>query len=152
MLRRRFYFRDRVAFTMKRRAINEKLEQLERCNSRLYGFLEKAEKIHAISQDGDDHPGGRKSRVQFVAPLRSIQDNASRVHQGLRRRWCADHDCHQAGLLLEQRIVRRRKHRHGAFRNAGKKDQFSVSLWRAAAMAWLDADFRIEDDVVTTSR
>ncbi|KAF6839587.1 hypothetical protein CPLU01_01724 [Colletotrichum plurivorum] len=150
VLRRRFYFRDRVAFTMKRRAINEKLEQLEKCNSRLYDFLEKAEKIHAISQDGDD-PAGRRSRVQFVAPLRSIQGNASKVHQGLRRRWCSEHDCHQAGLLLEQRIVRRKKHRFGTFRNAGKQNQFSVSLWRAAAMVWLDADFRIEDDPATIS-
>lgn len=135
---------------MKRRAVNEKLEQLKGCNERLAVFLEKAEKIHSSTHDGDE---SLKARIQFVAPLTSIRANASRVHEGLHRRWCADHDCHQAGLLLEQRLIRKkRKNRRGALSDVGKRDRFGVSLWRVTVMAWLDTEFQVDDDAVAISR
>ncbi|EXF84066.1 hypothetical protein CFIO01_11620 [Colletotrichum fioriniae PJ7] len=147
--RRKFEFKERIAFTMKRRAVNEKLEQLKGCNERLAVFLEKAEKIHSSTHDGDE---SLKARIQFVAPLTSIRANASRVHEGLHRRWCADHDCHQAGLLLEQRLIRKkRKNRRGALSDVGKRDRFGVSLWRVTVMAWLDTEFQVDDDAVAIS-
>ncbi|KAK1511975.1 hypothetical protein CTAM01_00905 [Colletotrichum tamarilloi] len=144
-----FEFKERIAFTMKRRAVNEKLDQLKSCNERLAVFLEKAEKIHSSTHDGDE---SLKARIQFVAPLPSIRANASRVHEGLHKRWCADHDCHQAGLLLEQRLIRKkRRNRRGALSDVGKRDRFGVSLWRVTVMAWLDTEFQVDDDAVAIS-
>ncbi|KXH63909.1 hypothetical protein CSAL01_02185 [Colletotrichum salicis] len=148
--RRRSEFKERIAFIMKRRAVNKKLEQLKGCNERLAVFLEKAEKIHSSPHDGDE---SLKARIQFVAPLTSIRANASRVHEGLHRRWCADHDCHRVGLLLEQRLIRRKKkNRRGTLSEMGKRDRFGVSLWRVTVMAWLDTEFHVDDHALAVSR
>ena len=150
IFRQRFHFRKRVAFTMNRRAIKEKLRQLEECNVRLYGFLEKAGKIQ---DNAPSHDSGSRIRIRFVAPLQSIQDNASRVHRVLRRSWCTVHESHRAALLLEQRLVRRRKRNlRGLSEAVGKVNCFEISLWRVSVLTWLDTEFSLDEDSNAASR
>ncbi len=144
MSRQRFHFRKRVAFTMKRRTTSEKLKQLDECNARLYGFLEKAASLQDNMQS--DTSGGRV-RTRFVAPLQDIQNNASRVHRALSRSWCQVHDAHQAGLLLEQRLLRRkRRNRRGPPPAVGSMSCFGLCVWRESILTWLDTEFNLDDN------
>ncbi|KAF5005061.1 hypothetical protein FDECE_8477 [Fusarium decemcellulare] len=140
---RRFYFKERVMFTMKRRAMKGKLKQLEECNDRLYNFLEKASKIQENRQPVET---SSRSCIQFIAPLRKIQDNASRLHRALHQSWCTGHGAsHQAGLLLEQRLRRSGRNRRGIAQPVGKADCFGVSLWRVSVLTWLDTEFSLDE-------
>jgi hypothetical protein len=143
IFRQKFHFRKRVSFTMKRRAVGEKLKQLDECNARLYGFLEKATKLQDSIQSDSSGP---RMRVRFVAPLQTIKQNASRVHRALPRSWCQGHGTHKAGLLLEQRLVRRkRRSRRDPFQAVGSVNSFGLCIWREAVLTWLDTEFNLDD-------
>ncbi|KAK2053278.1 hypothetical protein LY76DRAFT_629598 [Colletotrichum caudatum] len=64
IFRQRFYFRKRVAFTMKRRAKAAKLQDNVESDS-----------------------SGSRIRIRFEPPLQKIQQNASRIHRVLSRSW-----------------------------------------------------------------
>jgi hypothetical protein len=72
----------------------------------LTSFAERAEKL-------DDGPStNSKSKVvKFTAPLNAIRDNASRVHKVLIQRYCMSHKRHRAAILLEDRMLRRKRGR-----------------------------------------
>ncbi|KAI0127544.1 hypothetical protein BJ170DRAFT_683381 [Xylariales sp. AK1849] len=140
--RERFHFRRRVVFTMRRRAIGNKLGQLEECNARLYGFLEKADKIQNHTQNDES---GHRINIQFVAPLQNIQENASKIHRVLHRSWCTAHGSHRAGLLLEQRLLRRRKNWRRLPQAVGNVNCFGISIWRMSALSWLDTEFSLDE-------
>ncbi|KAJ3540646.1 hypothetical protein NM208_g1556 [Fusarium decemcellulare] len=78
--RRTFHFKQRVVFLMKRRQMKARLEELEDCNNTLYRFLEGAERIQANAQSVAT---SSRPCVQFVAPLRKIQQNAARLYRAL---------------------------------------------------------------------
>ncbi|RYP46715.1 hypothetical protein DL768_007123 [Monosporascus sp. mg162] len=144
IFRQKFHFRKRVAFTMKRRAVGEKLEQLNECNARLYGFLEKAAKLQDNVQSDSSGP---RIRIRFVAPLQTIRQNASRVHRALSRSWCRVHGAHEAGLLLEQRLVRRkRRNWRGPSQAVGSVNCFGLSIWRESILTWLDTEVYLDDN------
>jgi hypothetical protein len=131
---------------MKRRTVKTLLERLDKCNARLSGFMDKAGKIQ------DEVPGSR-IKIKFVAPLECIQGNASKVHRVLFRSWCDTHPMHRAGLLLEQRLVRRkRKMWKGPPQKAGECDCFGVSLLRVPVLTWIDTEFRVDDSNMQSSR
>ncbi|KAM4063740.1 hypothetical protein HRG_006855 [Hirsutella rhossiliensis] len=46
VLKKRYHFRRRINLVMDRRTISGLLKRLKRCNTRLYEFLEKADRIH----------------------------------------------------------------------------------------------------------
>ena len=127
---------------MKRRAVGEKLKQLDDCNARLYGFLEKAAKLQDNMQSDSSGP---RMRVRFVAPLQTIKQNASRVHRALSRRWCRMHGAHEAGLLLEPRLVPRKPRNWGdASNTVGSVNCFGLCIWREAVLTWLDTEFNVD--------
>ncbi|KAK2049548.1 hypothetical protein LZ31DRAFT_316865 [Colletotrichum somersetense] len=143
IFRQKFYFRKRVAFTMKRRAVNDMLEQLEECNDRLYGFVEKAAKL----QDNvESDSSGSRIRIRFEPPLQTIKQNASRIHRVLSRSWCRKHGAHEVGLLLEERLVRRRgRTGKGSFQAINSMNCFGLSIWRESVMTWLNTEFNLDD-------
>ncbi|GKT45905.1 uncharacterized protein ColSpa_06086 [Colletotrichum spaethianum] len=144
IFRQKFHFRKRVAFTMKRRAVGEKLEQLDECNARLYGFLEKAAKLQDNVQSDSSES---RVRIRFVAPLQTIQQNASRIHRVLSRSWCRTHGAHEAGLLLEQRLVRRQRRAwRGSSRAVGSMNCFGLCIWRESVLTWLNTEFNLDDN------
>lgn len=150
ILRQKAEFKKRVAFTMKRRVVKEKLKKLDECNGRLYGFLEKAGKIqeNTVSEDLDS-----RLSIQFVAPLHVIQKNATRVHRVIHHKWCKDHcelSLHRAGLLLEKRISRRqRKVLKGHCQTTGRC--FGLSFSRGTTSPWLDVEFTLDEISNTVS-
>jgi hypothetical protein len=128
---------------MKRRTVDQKLEQLEQCNKRLYGFLEKADEIQSSAHHDDSH---HRIHIQFVIPLQDIQDNAAKVHRVLHRSWCKDHVSHRAGLLLEQRLLRREKeNQRNPPQSVGNGTRFGVSIWRISVSSWLDTEFSLNE-------
>ncbi|KAI3530449.1 hypothetical protein CABS03_06260 [Colletotrichum abscissum] len=136
----RFRFEKRLEFTLKRRSVDKKLQAITKFNTDLRNLLQGAYKINQFQKDeGLCH----KARIQFVAPLQSIQQNASRLHRGLHKRWCGTHDCHRAGLLLEQRLHRKRIHRQGLLKDGGNLERFGVALPRVEEKTWLDMEIRV---------
>ncbi|KAK3376206.1 hypothetical protein B0T24DRAFT_216608 [Lasiosphaeria ovina] len=142
--RTKFCFRERIDFTMNRRTATTLLGKLGKCNTRLSEFIDKADKIQGKIQD--ETPSSRV-KIKFVAPLSCIRGNASKVHGALSRSWCATHSTHQAGLRLEQRLVRRgRKTRRRLPQEIGGSDCFGISLLRISTISWIDTEFRVNDD------
>ncbi|KDN62991.1 hypothetical protein CSUB01_10457 [Colletotrichum sublineola] len=149
IFRQKFHFRKRVAFTMSRKAVNEKLEQLDECNNRLDGFLKKAAKLQDNVQNDSS---ASRTQIRFVAPLQTIQHNASRIHRVLSRSWCQTHSAHQAGLLLEQRLVRRRRQTgRGLSRPAGSMNCFGLCIWRESVLTWLHTEFNLDNNAHSNS-
>ncbi|KAK3341838.1 hypothetical protein B0T25DRAFT_488810 [Lasiosphaeria hispida] len=142
--RTKFCFRERIDFTMNRRAAATLLGKLGKCNTRLSEFIDKADKIQGKIQD--EVPGSR-AKIKFVAPLTCIRGNASKVYGALSRSWCTTHSTHHAGLRLEQRLVRRgRKNRKRLPQEIGGSDCFGISLLRISKLSWVDTEFRVDDD------
>ncbi|CAI0644042.1 unnamed protein product [Colletotrichum noveboracense] len=140
----RSHFRKRVDFTMKRRDVIRSLKAIEEDNEKLRMLLEGADKITSIQ---DDVGASSRARVRFVGSLKGIRSNACLVHRGLDAKFCMDHECHRAGLLLEQRLKRRKRTSRQAMpKDVGKLGRFCVSVYRCPDTAWLDAEINIEDD------
>ncbi|KAF2465073.1 uncharacterized protein BDR25DRAFT_295894 [Lindgomyces ingoldianus] len=97
-----FHFKRRVNFTMSRKKVRRLLEELKSCNLRLDSFANKAEKLK--------EPYRTETRLKFAAPLGVIENNATKLYNILCRTWCASHDSHRAGLLLERRLVENENH------------------------------------------
>ena len=137
----KFEFRKRVKFTMKRQKIRILLDDLTKTVDQLDSYLDKAEKLE------ESYKANRKSKLAF--PLRLMQRNAARLYDVISQAWCSTHSTHSAGILLEQRLVKRTK-RHMAGRQGEqllkKSDSscFAVSLSQTSpARKWLEAEFRI---------
>jgi hypothetical protein len=133
-------------FYSERRSVEEKLRQLDECNQRLAGFLEKAAKLHDHGSDIDTC--SPRLRIRFAAPLETIRHGVSRVHRVLARSWCQAHRVHEAGLLLEQRLVRRR--RTNCTRRqpsaAGSVSCFGVCILLEPVPTWYDTEISLDDE------
>ena len=147
---KKFEFRKRVKFTMKRRNVKILLDELETCNNRLYAFTEKAEKL-------EEEPYRARRISRFSAPLHCIQENAKKLHEVLSRSWCSSHPSHCASLHLEQRLVRRKAPRRKLSQRsaevAAEANCFGLCLLPSPSQSkWLYAEFRIVDDVENSSK
>lgn len=136
-----FQFSKRVKFTMKRQRVRKLLEELEICNRRLDTYANKAEKL--------EEPYKAEKKPKFALPLRSIEENAARLYDVLSRTWCSAHSSHHAGLLLEQRLVRKRKRM--ASQQGGRAEEcdvncFGISLLQSpSTRKWLEVEFRLAE-------
>jgi hypothetical protein len=124
---------------MKKGKLKKLLEEFDTCNKRLDSYTSKANKIE------EAYRAQRKSK--FAYPLRLIQENAEKLHNALGRTWCTARSTHRAGLLLEQRLAKRRKH----MTNLPDKPKvecdvncFRISLLQCRTPSkWLDVEFRL---------
>ncbi|KAF4827194.1 hypothetical protein CGCTS75_v008446 [Colletotrichum tropicale] len=133
---------------MKRSQLNKAIASIEKDNDRLGKLLDTKTKANYMNKSNGLYS---KVDVKFVAPLPKIRDNAARVHESLRTRFCADHECHEAGLLLQQRIRRRRDlSQQEILRNVGTPECFCVSM-RFSEMSWIDTEIRVYDESSTST-
>jgi len=131
---------------MKRKNTAALLEKLESCNSRLYTFIEKADRIQS------ETPASR-IKIKFAAPLDQIRESASRAHAALFRSWCVAHSSHQAGLRLEERLVRRRGGgKKGSPEGDPERTQFGISVLRIPRLCWVDTEFHVENPELQAPR
>ncbi|ERF72611.1 hypothetical protein EPUS_08747 [Endocarpon pusillum Z07020] len=143
----KFEFRKRVNFTMKRQRIKKSLDDLAKSIDQLDTYLEKADKLE------EPYKVNRKSK--FALPLHLIQQNAARLYDVLSRTWCSAHSTHSAGLLLEQRLVTKKK-RGMASRQRGQSSEkcdsncFGILLLQTPpTKKWLEVEFRIVEALLT---
>ncbi|KAL3468872.1 hypothetical protein BJX99DRAFT_265738 [Aspergillus californicus] len=101
-LRNNFEFKQRIAFTMKKKSMKMSLERLETCTNRIDTWIQRADRIQ------DEHPVPRW-KLSFTGSLSVIQQNATRVYQALVRHRCKGRTQHPTQLLLEQRLRRPRR-------------------------------------------
>ncbi|KAH7411570.1 hypothetical protein DE146DRAFT_241713 [Phaeosphaeria sp. MPI-PUGE-AT-0046c] len=138
--RKRYFFRDRVKFTMKRQVLKERMSKIQHNIESLTKFVERAERL--------DEPSHGRHNVRFRAPLESIRENASKVHEELLSRWCTSHTSHRAAILLQDRLYRRGRGRKGAQRalpdEANAASYFALCLSdHVPAQKWLSTEFRV---------
>jgi hypothetical protein len=140
----KFEFRERVKFSMKRQRIRKNLDDLKKAIETLDMLYSKAEKL--------DEPYKTGSKSRFAFPIKIISDNAGRLYEVLSNTWCSTHPSHSAGLLLEQRLVRRRglgaasTRRQPQNNQAGTPECFGISLLQTPSPTWLDVEFRVTGD------
>ncbi|PVH92337.1 hypothetical protein DM02DRAFT_543892 [Periconia macrospinosa] len=138
--RKRFFFRERVKFTMKRQNLKERMDILRKSIETLAGFAERAEKL-------DDGPSRQWCKVKFSAPLASIRENACKVHKVLLSHWCASHTPHRVGILLEERLHRQKRGRQssrGFSEPIATADRFALCLdEHLPNTRWLATEFRV---------
>jgi hypothetical protein len=143
----KFEFRKRVKFTMKRQKIKKSLDDLTKSIDQLDTYLEKAEKLEG------PYKANRKSK--FALPLRLMQQNAARLYDVLSRTWCSAHSTHSAGLLLEQRLVTKKKRGMAGRQREQSSEKcdsncFGISLLQTPpARKWLEVEFRIVEAPIT---
>ncbi|KAK3937486.1 hypothetical protein QBC46DRAFT_460845 [Diplogelasinospora grovesii] len=93
-------------FTMKRKDVRRLLAELKECNDRLEQFIEKAQKFEQPSAQATT------SKPHLSTPLQKISEYATSLHHVLLQAWCCtSHSRHHAHLLLEHRMIKRRKRR-----------------------------------------
>ncbi len=125
---------------MKRQKVKRLLVELDICNKRLDTHANKAEKL--------EKPYKAEKRSKFALPLRMIEENATRLYDVLARTWCLAHSSHHAGLLLEPRLVKKRKGRVSQ-QTAEKYDVncFRILLLQSPSpRKWLDVEFRLIEE------
>lgn len=129
---------------MKRQDLRERMDRIQKCIETLTSFAERAEKL-------DHEPPRQQCTVRFSAPLESIRINASRVHDVLLSRWCKSHTPHRAAILLEDRMLRRKRGRRSAregSKQKGTADRFALCLDEHLPTArWLSTEFRITEEL-----
>ena len=137
-----FQFSKRVKFTMKRQKVRRLLDELETCNRRLNTYANKAEKL--------EEPYKAEKQSKFALPLRLIEENAARLYDVLSRTWCSAHSSHHAGLLLEQRLVKKQKRMTSQQKKYAEKcdvNCFGISLLQSPSpMKWLHVEFRLVEE------
>ena len=115
------------------------IDELGTCTERLDTYTDKAERLAVLYKT--------KKRVKFALPLNLIEENAARLYDVLARTWCSAHSSHHAGLLLEQRLVRRKKRISSRRKeNAEVCDAncLAISLLRSPFPAkWLEVEIRL---------
>ncbi|KAL8855863.1 MAG: hypothetical protein Q9178_007483 [Gyalolechia marmorata] len=98
----RFEISRRVKFTMKKKKIKESLGELQRHIEILDKFQVKADKFTAAEVLYKSDGG-----LTFTLPVGSIRQNAKNLYKVLSKTWCRTHSSHSAGLLLEQRLIKK---------------------------------------------
>ncbi|KAF2427292.1 hypothetical protein EJ08DRAFT_689043 [Tothia fuscella] len=145
----KFEFREDLKFTMKRQRIKKHLEDLRSAIETLDTLYDKAERL--------EEPYRPAMRSRSASPVKVIADHACRLYDVLSRTWCSAHTSHSAGLLLEQRLVRRRKQEWPGLQKQADALEcsslgcFEISLLQTPPTKWLDIEFRVaEEDIAVT--
>lgn len=139
-----FEFGERVRFTMKRQKIKKNLDELRSSIEMLDQYYSKAERL--------EEPYKLTARPKFASPLSVISKNAARLYNVLSKSWCSAHHSHSAGLLLEQRLVKKRPRGAAASlqkshdTDCGEDKCFGISLLQSPLPQWLDVEFRLVED------
>jgi hypothetical protein len=131
---------------MKRQKVKILLERLQDCTKQLDDFANKSEKLE------ESYKTSRRSR--FVPSLETVRQNAAKLYNDLARTWCDAHQSHCVGLLLEQRLARKKRGlRHSRHDSLDKSESncFAVSL-QAPPNKWLYAEVRLFEIASTPSR
>ncbi|KAK6541414.1 hypothetical protein TWF694_007226 [Orbilia ellipsospora] len=142
----KFEISKRVKFTMKKKNIKQSLQELQSYNDLLDKFHIKAEKITAI-----DEPYKSDRRSTFTLHADTIRENAKRLYNVISNTWCLTHSSHSAGLLLEQRLAKKRKGGPGQNRRRPAPSHFDINCFSlsllqsstSASKKWLDVEVRV---------
>ncbi|OCL00859.1 uncharacterized protein K441DRAFT_599828 [Cenococcum geophilum 1.58] len=143
----KFEISKRVKFTMKKKRIKESLEELQRCIEMLDKFQVKADKIAAA-----DELYKSDGRFRVTLPVDTIRENAKKLYNVLSKTWCSTHSSHSAGLLLEQRLIKKPKRGGPGWQRKRlpvdhcDTNRFSLSLLQSPASTskkWLDVEIRL---------
>jgi hypothetical protein len=125
---------------MKRQNLKERMERIHKSVEMLASFAERAEKL-------DEGPPRQLCMVRFSAPLQSIRQNARTVHDVLLSRWCTSHAKHRAAILLEDRMLRRKRGRisaRAASEPSSTAHRFALCLdEHLPTTRWLSTEFHI---------
>ena len=137
---KRYFFQERLKFTMKRQTLKERMSKIQHGIQSLASFVEKAEKLN-------DGLPQKRCKVKFIAPLEFIRENAYNVHGALLSRWCLSHTSHRAAILLEDRLQRRRRGKqltqHTTSEQGGEANCFTLCLDdHVPVTKWLSTEFR----------
>ncbi|KAH9906047.1 hypothetical protein F4778DRAFT_728615 [Xylariomycetidae sp. FL2044] len=131
---------------MKRRQIKSALERMNSCSTRLYGFIERAEKLQ------DPPPPASSARVRFATSVKEIQDGARRTVKAICQTWCKSHTTHSAGLLLEPRIrYRPQQNRAMMATDRDGGNGLVMTLAHAQNSTWVHTTIRIDEASGTIS-
>ncbi|CDM36898.1 unnamed protein product [Penicillium roqueforti FM164] len=129
---------------MKKNRVKDALDRLETCTKRIDAWATRADKLQ------DETPQSRL-KLKFSASLGTIQENATKVHQGISRNWCDDNPVHVACLLLEQRLVRPKKTKRplqaASLNLVAQATCFGLGLRGDcnASSQWLNSEIRIDE-------
>jgi hypothetical protein len=129
---------------MKKKRVKAALERLEACTRKIDDWTTRADRLQ------DETPQSRP-KLEFSASLDTIQENATKVHQGISQNWCNDNPVHVARLLLEQRLRRprktRRPHQAASLNLVAQATCFELSLRGDcnASSQWLNSEIRIDE-------
>jgi hypothetical protein len=142
--RKKYDLRQRIKFTMKRQDLKIRTNSMQKSIDRLAGFAMRAEKL-----EPERTTSKRSATVKFLAPLQSIRENASRVHQALLSNWCTLHTVHRAAILLEDRLHRYNRGYQPVktvVSNNNAADCFSLCVVEhSTTLEWLSTEFRVLD-------
>ncbi|KAK4204394.1 hypothetical protein QBC40DRAFT_97816 [Triangularia verruculosa] len=146
--RTRFHFRQRIEFTMNRKNANNLLKKLDKCNTRLYEFIEKANKLQGQTQAEAPPESKTRSKLKFVASLDCIRGNASKIHGAISSGWCTSHPTHLACLRLERRRGKKTPSRKSSSsaQEVGRKDCFGISLLKGSKLSWIDIELEVDEE------
>ncbi|KAF3195663.1 hypothetical protein TWF225_000059 [Orbilia oligospora] len=143
----KFELSKRIKFTMKKKKIKESLEELGNSVGMLDKFQEKADKISEADELYNLGHG-----LVLTPNVDIIRGNAKKLYDVLSKTWCSTHSSHHAGLLLEQRLIRKPKRRGPALGSKPSTfghcdtDCFALSLLQSSTSTskkWLDVEIRI---------
>lgn len=143
----RFEISRRVKFTMKKKRIKKSLEELHRYIDTINKFQVQADKIATA-----DERYKSDGCFMFTLPIDIIRENAKKLYNVLSETWCSAHSSHSAGLLLEQRLIKKPK-RGGSGRQRKRfaldhcdTNCFGLSLLQSSTSTsrkWLDVEIRL---------
>ena len=138
----KFGFKNKIRFTMKKQQIKKSLDELQKAIDVLDKFHAKAEML--------EEPYRADRRSKFVLPLYVIQQNAAKLYNVLLKTWCSTHSSHSAGLLLEQRLVKKLKRVEPGWKRKQQPTKscdtscFRISILQSPSpKRWLDVEFRL---------
>jgi hypothetical protein len=140
ILRQKFEFKNRIKFTMKRQKIKTSLDELQQNIDTLDKLHTKAERLLSV-----EALPSRGRLPRFALPLDIIRQNAERLYRVLSQSWsCPDHS-HTSGLLLEQRLKKRKtKTFQPVAEKASRNYQyFDMTFYSPVCHKWLDVEIRV---------
>jgi hypothetical protein len=148
ILRKNFDFKNRIKFTMNRQKIKTALDELqENINTldKLHAKAERVQEVEALPTRG---------RSRFSLPLDVIRQNAERLYRVLSQSWsCPDHS-HNSGLLLEQRLKKRKARALQTLpeKTSRNYQYFDMTFYSPVCRRWLDVEIRVLETEATVKR
>jgi hypothetical protein len=129
---------------MKKNRVKALLERLEACTKMIDTWTSRADRLQ------DETPQSRL-KLNFSASLGTIQENATKIHEAISRKWCNDDTVHVARLLLEPRLVRSKKRKRplqaASLNLVAQATSFGLSLRGDCnpSSQWLNSEIRIDE-------